>query len=426
MRGGVDAAADPDGGPRPRRWWDGPLDVERLAWDAVVAARDAVRALAGARGQDGVAGTTPALVAASFAALDHLRVEGAAVPAWAPMSGFLRAADGWVRTHANYPHHAAALTRALGAVDRPGLEAAVARRTAAEVESAVHASGGIALAVRSAAEWAAHPHGTATRDEPWATVAPGGPRLRLRGGRLPLEGVRVLDLTRVVAGPAAAQLAACLGADVLRVDPPGRPETLAQHLSNGMGRHSAVADLTERAAEVEDLLAGADVVLLGYRPGSLDRFGLDPQALARRHPHLVVGSLSAWGEAGPWAHRAGFDSIVQAACGIADACGRDGEPGALPVQALDHATGHRLFAETVRLLAQGRAGVVRISLLGAARTLLGLSPPPPGPAAELPVPRVEVGSEAGRLDAVPPAIALDGEVLARDVGAYGAAALRWL
>ncbi|WP_420871121.1 CoA transferase [Micrococcus endophyticus] len=167
-------------------------------------------------------------------------------------------------------------------------------------------------------------------------------------------------------------------------------------------------------------------MLLGHRPGSLDRFGLDPEALARRHPHLVVGSLSAWGEAGPWAHRAGFDSIVQAACGIADACGRDGEPGALPVQALDHATGHRLFAETVRLMAAGRAGVVRISLLGAARTLQGLAPPPPGPAAELPVPRVQVGSEAGRLHAVPPAIALDGEVLARDVGAYGAAALRWL
>lgn len=295
MRGGVDAAADPDGGPRPRRWWDGPLDVERLAWDAVVAA--------------------------SFAALDHLRVEGAAVPAWAPMSGFLRAADGWVRTHANYPHHAAALTRALGAEDRPGLEAAVARRTAAEVESAVHAAGGIAVAVRSAAAWAAHPHGAATRDHPWASVAPGGPRRRLRGGRLPLEGVRVLDLTRVVAGPAAAQLAAC---------------------------------------------------------------------------------------------------------GIADACGRDGEPGALPVQALDHATGHRLFAGIVRLMAAGRAGVVRISLLGAARTLQGLAPPPPGPAAELPVPRVQVGSEAGRLHAVPPAIALDGEVLARDVGAYGAAALRWL
>lgn len=107
-------------------------------------------------------------------------------------------------------------------------------------------------------------------------------------------------------------------------------------------------------------------MLLGYRPGSLDRFGLDPETLARRHPHLVVGTLSAW------------------------------------------------------------AGAVRISLLGAARTLLGAAPPPPGPAAELPVPRVEVGSEAGRLDAVPPALTLDGEVLARDVGAYGAAALRWL
>lgn len=416
--------------PSPRRWWAGPLDVERLAWTAVDAVRDAARRVVEARGQSWRAGTTPELVAASFAALEHLRVGGEPAPSWAPMSGFFRAADGWVRTHANYPHHAAALTRATGAADRDALRDRLAALPALEVERAVHAAGGIAVAVRTPAEWDAHPHGAATRGEPWSRTEPGPARRPLAGGSAPLEGVRILDLTRVIAGPTASQLCAVLGADVLRIDPPARPEIAAQFLSNGMGKRSAVADLARHRAELEDLLAGADVVLFGFRPGSLDRFGLGPENLAARHPHLVVGSLSAWGEAGPWARRAGFDSIVQAASGIAAACAVDDDggppaPGALPVQALDHASGHLLAAGVLRLLAEARAGTVRVSLLGAARTLLSWPAPPAEPPAEMPVPRVGVASAAGPLSAVPPPFTLDGATLERPVPAYGAAGLSW-
>lgn len=408
------------------RWWGGPLDTERLALASVEAAADAVRRLARARGQRHDVSTSPAIVAASFAAIDHLRVAGRPAQGWAPLSGFVRARDGWVRLHGNYPHHANAVTRALGVLDRPSLDAAVAQRAAVDVERAVTEAGGVAVVVRSPEEWARHPHAIATAADPWVTVEESGQRPVPRTGVLPLGGVRVLDLTRVIAGPTCSQLLACLGADVLRVDPPGRPELLDQHLSNGMGKRSASADLGDAASDVARLLDAADVVLLGYRPGALARFGLHPDALVARHPGLVVGSLSAWGEHGPWGRRVGFDSIVQAACGIAVRCGDGERPGALPVQALDHASGYRLAAGVVDLLTRGRGGVVRVSLLGAARTLLGLAAPAPGPVDPPPVPLAEVASPHGRLRAVPPPLVLDGATIERPVGGYGAASLAWV
>jgi hypothetical protein len=105
---------------------------------------------------------------------------------------------------------------------------------------------------------------------------------------------------------------------------------------------------------VEDLLGEADVVVQGYRPGALDAFGLDPEALAARHPHLVVVRLSAWGTEGPWQGRRGFDSLVQAASGIAVECGSAEEPGVLPAQALDHAAGHLAAALVLGALARRR------------------------------------------------------------------------
>lgn len=342
------------------------------------------------------ADTTPELVAASFAAIERLRIDGRAARQWAPLtergtevssraavnatttSGFAQARDGWVRLHANYPHHAAALTATLGVSSRPELDATVAALPAAEIEDRVSAAGGIAVAVRTRAEWARHPHGASVVGAPWVEVEAGAsrpalPEPRERAG--PLDGVRVLDLTRVIAGPTCSQLLACLGADGLRIDPPHRPELSDQYLSNAMGKRSVALDLRRSGARLDALLASAHVVLLGYRPGALARVGLDPVALRERHPDLVVAALSAWGEAGPWGRRPGFDSIVQAACGIADACGEDGRPGALPVQALDHASGYAMAARVITLLARGRGGLVRVSLLGAARTLLDLDAP---------------------------------------------------
>lgn len=411
----------------PLRWWAGPLDAEGLAWSSVTAARDATGELCRARGLTVEVGTRPALVASAFAAIEHLRVDGREAQGWAPLSGFFPTAEGWVRLHGNYPHHAAAITRATGASTREELTGALAERTALEVEDYITAEHGIAVAVRTSEQWQAHPHGAATADEPWVLSEPGGERAPLSPDpTAPMAGVRVLDLTRVIAGPTCSQLLACLGADVLRIDPPGRPELLDQHLSNGMGKRSAELDLQADGEAVRALLPRADVVLVGYRPGSMAHFGLDPGTLAAEYPHLVVASLSAWGESGPWAQRPGFDSIVQAATGIAVRCGDGERPGALPVQALDHSTGYVMAAEVLRHLARARAGIVRVSLLGAARTLLAAPAPTDEPVEDLPIERVEVDSPHGHLGTTPPPLTLDGATIERPVSGYGAAMPEWV
>lgn len=408
-----------------RRWWRCPLDVERLAISSVEQAADGVWRLSRARGAPVAVETTSELVRAAFGAFSHLRVDGRQVDPWAPMSGFFRTADGWIRTHANYPHHAEAIARATGATDRPALEHAAAERTAESLEEEIVAAGGIAARVRTEQEWRDHPHAVATASTPWIDVVPSAERPVHRTDGAPLDGIRILDLTRVLAGPSCTQLLACLGADVLRLDPPHRPELLDQHLVTGMGKRSTVADLAERAREIRALIDTADVVVLGYRPGALDRFGLAPADLAADRPDLVIAQLSAWGEHGPWGDRAGFDSIVQAATGIAALCGADDAPGALPVQALDYATGAMLAARILRLLADGTGGIIRASLLGAARALLALPREPHDADDPLGVPVAGVWSPHGELLAVPPPLLVDRQTIERDVGGYGAAPLAW-
>jgi crotonobetainyl-CoA:carnitine CoA-transferase CaiB-like acyl-CoA transferase len=198
----------------------------------------------------------------------------------------------------------------------------------------------------------------------------------------------VLDLTRVIAGPVATRTLASHGADVLRLDGPRLPEDPGGLLETGPGKRHAVVDLASRSgrATAEELLAGADVVVQGYRPGALDAFGLDPASLAERHPHLAVVRLRAWGAGGPWAGRRGFDSLVQAATGIADALATDQGPGVLPAQALDHGTGHLAAAAALRALARRRAegGVwsAELSLAQTATELLDAGPARPEPPAD--------------------------------------------
>jgi len=405
------------------RWWPGAFDVDAFATATVESVRSAVAECAPGRAIT----TSPDLVASAFGAIDHLRIDGRAPEAWAPMSGFVRAADGWIRTHANFPHHAAAITRALGASSRHELDETVALLSAEAAVESILAAGGIATVVRTEREWNAHPQGIATAGDPWVSQETTGSRRAIAAAAgPPLAGVRVLDLTRVLAGPTCTQLLACLGADVLRIDPPARPELLDQFISNGMGKRSAELDLASSGDLVRDgLVPRADVVILGYRPRSLARFGLTPAQLIDRHPGLVVGSLSAWGEHGPWAERAGFDSIVQAATGIADRCSTADRPGALPVQALDYASGYALAAHVIQMLARGEAGVVRASLLGAARVLLGRPAPPVATVAPPRAVTVEVPSPYGPVVAVPPPVLVDGAILERPIGAYSGASATW-
>lgn len=407
-------------------WWPGLLDVEGLAVASVQLVIEAVADICKSRAISREVSTTPELVAASFAAFEHLRIDGRVPEAWAPLSGFFQTADGWVRLHGNYPHHASAITRALGATTRDALVAAAATLSGATVEAHVSQAGGIAAAVRSEAEWNEHPHAIATSDEPWYFEELADTRAPLAPAELPLSDVKVLDLTRVIAGPSCSQLLACLGADVLRLDSPQRPELLDQYLSNGMGKRSAEVDLAAQADHVRSaLLPRADAVLVGYRPGALTKYGLDPHSLLEQNPTLIVGSLSAWGEHGPWGERAGFDSIVQAATGIAATCGTDGRPGALPVQALDHATGNVLAAQVISLLARGRGGVVRASLLGAARALLA-RPRERHEEAKVPARTVRVDSPYGTLVTTAPPLMVDGLTLEKPVLRYGSSGIEWV
>lgn len=333
-------------------------------------------------------------VAAAFLSERLVRVDGRAGAGFAPLSRFWRAADGWVRTHANYPHHRDRLLRALGVPDGSGaadaVAEAVAGRRAVDVEDAVYAAGGLAVAVRDVARWAAHEQGALVPARPLLTLEradgpaeSGPPRAwsRVTGAGTPLlpcAGVRVLDLTRVLAGPVATRTLALLGADVLRIDAPHLPESQEAHDDTGMGKRSTTLDLGRRADHrvFEELLADAHVVVTGYRPGALDRFGLSAEALAERRPGLVVGQLSAWGRYGPWRGRRGFDSLVQAATGIALLEGSGGEPGALPAQALDHGTGYLLAAAVLRALTArcgpdgGGTRLVRVALTQTAHWLV--------------------------------------------------------
>ncbi len=344
-----------------------PFDVTGFAVDAVADCAEAALRLGAARGLELPDVTVDSrAVAAAVSSERYLRIGGRAPDIWAELSGFFPTADGWLRLHGNYPQHAAAIRRALGLTDGAGRDevgAALAERFALEAETAVVTAGGVAAAMRTESQWEASEPGAAVRDAPLvervenvAGAAQGlGARPLPRADRLPAEGLRVLDLTRVLAGPTAGRTLAAWGADVLRVDPPQLPELPVHHLDMNQGKRTAVLDARTPAgaATLRRLATEADVVLLGYRPGALDRLGLAPEQLLEDAGHLVVVELSAWGRRGPWAGRRGFDSIVQSACGIAERC-RDaasGRPGALPAQVVDHATGYRAAAAALDALA---------------------------------------------------------------------------
>ncbi|AEA26751.1 CoA transferase [Pseudonocardia benzenivorans] len=355
-----------------------------------------------------------------------------------PLSTFHRTADGWLRLHANYPWHRAAARRVLDLPDDagPGDVAAAARHwRSEELETAVHEGGGVAAAVRTEKEWQATPAGAAAAGLPLVgrhDLADAPPRPRR-------ARTRVLDLTRVIAGPVATRTLAAHGAEVLRIDPPDRPELRTQTWEALPGKHSAVLDLATNPERLEALLAGADVVVSGYRPHALDRFGLAPEALAARFPGLVVVTLSAWGDEGPWAGRRGFDSLVQAACGIGETERRDPDPatppGVLPAQVLDHATGYLGAAAALLALArQRRVGGtphVRLALAATATWLQSLPRPDDTDGGTEPVdarPWLEqVEAPDGVLTLASPPGTVDGTRLhwPSPAPAYGAAAATW-
>ncbi len=398
------------------------LDVSGLAVGAVATASLAAASKAGGVGV-GRLRLDGDRIAAAFTEDRAFRWNGERPDVWAPLSGFWRAADAWVRTHGNYPHHARALRGVLGVAESAGRDevaAAIRDRRAEELSAAVTAVGGLCVVVRAEDP----PVDAGLLQRPLIEVTSLGAASARRRPRptdaaaAPLAGVRVLDLTRVIAGPVATRTLALLGADVLRVDPPEPAELDWQHVLMGAGKRSTILDVRRAsdAATFNLLLGSADVVVLGYRPASLARHRLDPWSLVAWHPGLVIAQLSAWGFDGDDAERAGFDSLVQAASGIAFVEGEPDRPGALPAQALDHGTGYLLAAAVITLLerqgSEGGSWLVRMSLRRTASELLAM--PRTGelePAAALSdqehlAHAEQVGGAVGDLRLVRPAIVL--------------------
>lgn len=296
---------------------------------------------------------------------------------WDSFAGDYATRDGWIRLHTNAPHHRAAMEQVLGRHrDRDALAATVAQWQASALEQAVTASSGCASALRSEQQWQQHPQGIAVRHEPLiaqhATREAPTPGWQLPLAR-PLLGVRVLDLTRVIAGPVATRFLASLGAQVLRIDPPEWQEPTLEEEIN-CGKRCARLDIrrADGRAQLIALMQHADVLVHGYRADALERIGLDAETRQALAPGLVDVSLNAWGWHGPWRNRRGFDSLVQMACGIAEQGMRWSgaeRPVPLPVQALDHATGYMMAAAVLEGMRQRREnGVGWQAHLSLART----------------------------------------------------------
>jgi len=328
---------------------------------------------------------------AALECCSHFLIDGVVPNSWDKLAGLYAcgpdAADGWVRLHTNFAHHRDGVLRLLNLPEGPATErAAVAEALKAwdalTFEQAATDAGLVVAALRSFQEWDAHLQSQAIAAQPLVGIERIGdgpplawPALPLASN--PLSGLRVLDLTRILAGPFCGRTLAAYGADVMLVNAPHLPniEAIAD---TSRGKLSAFADL--RTAADSDALRGvlreAHVFVQGYRPGALAKLGFTPEAVGRTRPGIVMVSLSAYGETGPWAGKRGFDSLVQTATGFnhaeAQAAG-DATPRALPMQILDIASGALMAlgaqAALMRQQREGGSWQVRVSL---ARTGLWL------------------------------------------------------
>ena len=328
-------------------------------------------------------------------------LNGKVAEIWDKFSGLYRCQDGWVRIHANFAHHREGALRLLGldpsTATREEAESCLLRLRAQAFEDAAAQQGLVVAAFRSFDEWDAHAQGLAVAAQPLMTFekmgnAPPLPLTKLSALERPLSGVRVLDLTRILAGPVCGRTLAAYGADVMLVNSPNLPN-IDSIADTSRGKLSCHIDLRshEGQAALQHLAAQANVFVQGYRPQGVAALGFGPEALAQARPGIVYVSLSAYGELGPWAQRRGFDSLVQTATGFNHAemqAGGGGIPKALPLQILDYATGHLMaFAAAAAIAKQQQEGGswhVRLSLAQTGHWLRALGRVANGLAAQAP------------------------------------------
>jgi crotonobetainyl-CoA:carnitine CoA-transferase CaiB-like acyl-CoA transferase len=323
---------------------------------------------------------------ASLRSGHYMQIEGAPVSTERnTVMGVYPAKNGrWSYLHCNFPNHRAAALSVLGVPeDRDAVGKAVAGWDALELEEAIIAAKGAGGMVRTMDEWAKHPQAAAIASLPLMEIVKIGESSpeKLPDGHRPLSGIRVLDLTRVLAGPTCARTLAEHGADVLKITGAHLPNLGYQEYDTGHGKLSAHLDLREpKDVEIlRGLVREGDVFSQGYRPGTLSARGFSPEALAKLRPGIVIVSLCAFSHVGPWASRRGFDTVVQTVSGITS---RQGElfpgtapgPQFYPVSAIDYLTGYLMaFGAIVALTRRAREGgswLVRISLAQTGRWLV--------------------------------------------------------
>lgn len=325
--------------------------------------------------------------AAAFRSESYVRVDGKpARDFFDPIHGFYKCGDGgWVQVHANYPAHRMAVAELLHCpYSREGVQRVFDGMAAQEAEDLLAANKLPVGRMRSEEEWNAHPQSAALDAQPvliMEKIGEADPRPLPPAGARPLEGLRVLDLTKVIAGPVCGRTLAEHGADVLQITAAHLAHVMPLVIDSNRGKRSAYLDLRkpDQVERLRALTAEADVFAQGYRPGTLAARGLGPEDLAAVRPGLVYVSLSAFGHEGPWAGRRGFDSIVQTCSGIGHAggvaVGKDGMKH-LPCQALDHASGYLMalgaMMGRLRQAREGGSWLVRVSLARTGRWLQSL------------------------------------------------------
>ncbi len=365
-----------------------------------------------------------------FRSEHYLQVDGGPAPElWDRIAGVYQTGDGgWIRMHTNFPHHRDGILALLDcAYERDAVAEALKGWTAEALEEAASARGLCLAMMRSFEDWDAHPHSRFVSAQPLVAIErigdsppePPPPAVR------PLSGLRVLDLTRVIAGPVAGRCLAAHGAEVLQVTAEHLPQMAPLVIDTGRGKRSCFLDLrrTEGRDTLAALLAEADVFMQSYRPGALADRGFGVEAAAEVRPGIVHASLSAYGPEGPWGGRRGFDSLVQTASGFNHAEGQaagEAGPRALPCQALDHGSGYLLAFGIMRALArraeEGGSWRVAVSLARTGQWLRGLgrqealSYPDPERTtlndlmeeSDTPFGRLSAVTHAGGIDGVPP------------------------
>jgi len=331
--------------------------------------------------------------AASLVSFALLRQDGQPVPRsdeGIPTTGFYQSGDGrWIHLHGGFPYLAKRTLNLLNAKnDSSSIMECVSRWNGFALEDALAFMQLCGAVVRTEEEWKSSVQGRATPPPIVLRKIGDAPPLRLSESRAPLDGVRVLDLTRVLAGPTCTRVLASYGADVLSVRAERLPAIPAFDLDTGVGKRAAVLDLVKPsdAEALRRLARGAHIFVDSYRPGALAKLGFSPAALAHLAPGMTYVAVSAYGNEGPWAGRRGWEQLAQAATGIAVEQGafmaarrksrRDTLPELIPAAVLDYVTGYLAaagaLAALLRRIREGGSWVVQVSLASTAMWLQSL------------------------------------------------------